>query len=522
MTATKGHHPRGATTTPDYQVVIVGAGFGGIGAAIELDRAGIHDYLIVEKWDGVGGTWRANTYPGAAVDIPSFIYSFSYEQRSNWSRLFAPGEELLRYAEEVVDKRNLRPRIRFETSVNEMSFDEKADCWRILVEDAQETEELTARFVISGIGALERPQLPDIDGIDEFEGKIVHTSRWDHDYDLSGKRVACIGTGASALQLIPEIAATVKRLDVYQRTPIWVAPKFDPAVGALGRLALSIGPLRTGIRLAGTATFDLVGNVVFQHGLRPVRSALEVALRAWMRSQVEDESDREALIPDYGFGCKRPSMSNGYLKAFNRKNVELVTDPIEKITAKGVRTADGTEREIDVLIAATGFKIMDEHEPVPFPIYGRGGVELGKWWLENRFQSYQGVSVVGFPNLFSVSGPYGFVVGSYFWMIEATTRHAARVIAESQRRGASRAEIREEPHDQYVRRCRERHQGSPLFGPQCATSNTYYVNFQGDSPLRPSTYAEMWWQNRYFPMDHYRFDPPAGESMRRSGRVRVG
>jgi cation diffusion facilitator CzcD-associated flavoprotein CzcO len=245
-------------------------------------------------------------------------------------------------------------------------------------------------------------------------------------------------------------------------------------------------------------------------------------LRAWMRRQVADPDDREALIPDYGFGCKRPSMSNAYLTAFNRPNVELVTAPIERITPTGIQTSDGTERAVDVLITATGFKIMDEQEPVPFPIYGRDGQELGKWWLEHRFQSYQGVSVVGFPNLFSVAGPYGFVVGSYFWMIEATTRHAARVIAESKRRGVTRAEVRREPHDDYVRRMRERQQGSPLFGPACATSNTYYVNFQGDSPLRPSMYAEMWWQNRYFPIDHYRFEqvpaPAEAKGDRRSSR----
>ena len=508
------------TAEPDHDVVIIGAGFGGIGAAIELDRARIDDYVILEKWDGVGGTWRANTYPGVAVDIPSFIYSFSYEQRSNWSRLFAPGAELLRYAEDVVDKHDLRRRIRFETTVTEMSFDEDADLWRITIDDATGAGEITARFVISGIGALERPQLPDIDGVDDFEGKIIHTSRWDDEFDLSGKAVACIGTGASALQLVPEIATEVARLDVYQRTPIWVAPKLDPEVGPVARLAMSVPPVRSTIRTAGTVAFDLFGNVVFQHRLGPVRSALELGIRSWMRRQVHDPEAREALIPDYALGCKRPSMSNTYLRAFNRDNVELVTTPIESITADGIRTIDGQERPVDVLICATGFKIMDQHEPVPFPVYGRGGSELGKFWLENRFQAYQGVSVVGFPNLFSIAGPYGFVVGSYFWMIEATAKHAARVIGEALKRGATRAEIRREPHDAFVEKCRARHQGSPLFGPPCATSNTYYVNFQGDSPLRPSFYAEMWWENRRFPIDNYQFQTAAPDRAASPSRAR--
>jgi len=496
---------------PDHHVVIIGAGFGGIGAAVELERAGIDDYVILEKWDGPGGTWRANRYPGVAVDIPSFMYSFSYEQRADWSRLFAPGHELLAYAEDVVDRRGLRPRMRFRTTVEQMRFDEALEMWRLRTTTEEGEQEVTARHVISAIGALERPVLPDIDGIDDFEGTILHTARWDDSVDLTGKRVACVGTGASALQMVPEIAGQVAHLDVYQRTPIWVAPKVDPEIGFLGRAAMSVPPVRNAVRGAATAFADVAGNVVFQQRLKPLRSALEGSIRAWMRSQVDDPATREALIPDYSFGCKRPSMSNSYLRTFNRENVDLVTTPIQEITATGVRTADGTLHEADVLICATGFRIMSEQEPVPFPVHGRNGVELGEFWLENRFHAYQGVSVCGFPNLFSVAGPYGFVVGSYFWMIESTTKHAARVIAEARRRGATTAEIRKGPQDRYVRKCRDRQAGSPLFGEPCAGSNTYYVNFQGDSPLRPSFYAEMWWENRHFPITHYRFGAPVRE-----------
>ncbi len=498
---------------PDHHVVIVGAGFGGIGAAIELERAGIDDFVVLEKWDGPGGTWRANTYPGVAVDIPSLIYSFSYEQRADWSRVFAPGSELLAYAEDVVERRGLTPRMRFHTTVEEMRFDELEDLWRITTTTADGEERVvTARFVISGIGALERPVMPDIEGIDAFEGTILHTARWDHDVGLTGKRVACIGTGASALQLIPEIADQVAHLDVYQRTPIWVAPKPDHRIGVVERAVLSVPPLRSAARAAGTVTFDVLGNVIFQQRLRPLRAVVEGGIRSWMRRQVDDPETREALIPDYSFGCKRPSMSNAYLRTFNRDHVDLVTTPISSITATGVRTADGEVHEAEVLICATGFRIMSEAEPFPFPVHGRDDVELGRHWLENRFQAYQGVSVAGFPNLFSVAGPYGFVVGSYFWMIEATTKHAVRVIAEAERRGATTAEIRQGPQDRYVKKCRSRQADSPLFGPACATSNTYYVNFQGDSPLRPSLYAEMWWDNRHFPLSHYRYGHPVADS----------
>lgn len=483
----------------------MGAGFGGIAAAIELSRAAVDDYTVFEKWPGVGGCWLANTYPGVAVDIPSFVYSFSYEQRSDWSRLFAPGPELRRYAEEVATKHDLWRHLRTGVTVTGLAFDEAADRWRLCLSNADGEREVTARWVIGAIGPLERPATPDLPGLGDFSGVVMHTARWDHDVELDGKRVAVVGTGASALQAIPEIAGQVSHLDVYQRTPIWVAPKVDFELGRLGHAALANPVIRVGLRAAGTVGVDLVGNVMLNRRLRPLATVIDAGLRRWMRAQVDDPTVADALIPDYAFGCKRPSMSNGYLRTFNRPNVELVTEPIERVTATGLVTADGTERPIDVLVCATGFKLMTPGDALPYPVVGRQGVELGAFWDQHRYQSYQGVSVPGFPNLFSVAGPYGFVAGSYFWMIESTAKHAVRVIAEARRRGATRAEIRQLPHDRYVARCRARQQRSPLFSRACATSNTYYVNSQGDSPLRPSAYAEMWWDNRHFPLDHYRF-----------------
>jgi len=272
MSITDPSRARSAATEPDHHVVIIGAGFGGIGAAVELERAGIDDYVILEKWDGPGGTWRANRYPGVAVDIPSLVYSFSYEQRADWSRVFAPGEELLAYAEDVVDRRDLRRRMRFHTTVEEMTFDETADVWHLSIVDADGARDISARYVINAVGALERPVYPDIDGIDRFKGTILHTARWDDSVDLAGKRVACIGTGASALQVIPEIAGDVAHLDVYQRTPIWVAPKADTELGMLSRAVLSVPPVRNAVRGAATVFFDVTANVVFQQRLKPVRT----------------------------------------------------------------------------------------------------------------------------------------------------------------------------------------------------------------------------------------------------------
>ena len=495
-----------AAVAPDHEVVVIGAGFGGIGAGIALQRKGIHDFVLVEKWDDVGGTWHANTYPGVAVDIPSFIYSFSYEQRADWSRLFAPGVELKSYAQQMVDKYGLRDKLRLNTTIVRAEFDESCNIWRLRTDGGTE---ITARFVVPAIGGLERPKLPEIEGLDSFAGTLMHTALWDHDVALEGKRVAVIGTGATALQLIPAIVDDVAHLTVFQRTPIWVGPKIDGKIGRVGRAVLGQRQLRSTIRAAGTIATEIGLGASFggpSWATTGARLLAERRLRAWMRSQVDDPVTREKLIPQYGFGCKRPSMSNQYLKTFNRPDVSLVTESISHITPSGIVTADGASHDVDILICATGFKLWDKGSIPPYPTIGRDGVELGAFWDEHRFQAYQGVSVPRFPNMFSVIGPYGFVLGSYIWMIEATSAHIARTIAEAKRRGATRVEIRQDVHDAYFEKCLRRNEKSLFFTPTCAGSNTYYVNQHGDSPFRPSTHGEMYWQNRHFNLDSYLYD----------------
>lgn len=497
----------------EHEVVIIGAGFGGLGAAIALGRAGVDDFVIIDKQAGVGGCWRANRYPGVAVDIPGTVYSFSHSQRGDWSRLYAPGAELARYAESVAADHDLLGRVRTATTVTGAAFDADGHRWIVDTHGPEGVRQLTGRWLIAAHGPLERPAMPDIAGIDRFAGAVVHTARWDETLDLHGARVAVIGTGASAVQVVPEIAERVAHLDVYQRTPIWVAPRFDPVLDGPARWAVSRPVPRALLRAAATAGIDLVGNIMLNPWLRPVGTRVETALRQWMRSQVHDPELAERLIPAYGFGCKRPAMSNRYLATFNRDNVELVTDPIAEITAAGVVTRDGRERPVDVLVCATGFKIHRPGDRLPFPIRGRGGIDLGERWDTAGAASYQGVTVPGFPNLFTIAGPLGFVVGSYFWMLESTAEHSARVIAQARRRGATYAEIREEPFHRYVERCRGRQQRSSLFDGTCAGSNTYYVSPQGECPLRPSTYAEMWWENRHFPLDNYRFRTLPGRAL---------
>ncbi|BAW04701.1 flavin-containing monooxygenase [Nocardia seriolae] len=490
---------------PDHEVIVVGAGFGGIGTGIALQRKGIHDFVLVDKWDRVGGTWHANTYPGVAVDIPSFIYSFSYEQRGDWSRIFAPGTELRDYAESMVDKYGLRDKLRLNTTIVAAEFDDRNSLWR-LTTDGGKT--LTARYVVLAIGGLERPKMPDIEGLDSFGGTLMHTAMGDHDVSLAGKRVAVIGTGATALQLIPAIVDETEHLTVFQRTPIWVFPKNDAEVGRIGRLVLGNTRIRSALRLVGNVGTEVAmsGMVVGPTWLTDAgRRLAEAPIRRWMRSQVRDPELREKLTPRYGLGCKRPSMSNDYLKTFNRSDVSLITDSIARITERGVVTVDGTEHEIDVLVCATGFKLWDKGAIPPFPVRGRGGKDLERFWDEQRYQSYQGVSVPGFPNAFTITGPYGFVLGSYISMIEATSAHLARVIAESKARGTDEVEIRQEVHDEYFRRCLKRQEKNFLFTSVCDGSNTYYLDNHGDSPFRPSTHGEMYWQNRHFDLDVYRY-----------------
>src|SRR3954468_411587 len=342
---------------PDHETVIVGAGFSGIGTAILLDEAGMGDYLLIEAADGCGGTWHWNTYPGIAVDIPSYSYQFSFEQSPDWTRTYAPGRELKAYAEHCVEKYNLRSRIRFNTRVLRVVFDEDADLWRI---ETDSGDAVTARFLINAGGVLTTPQLPDIDGVDSFAGGTMHTARWDHGQDLSGKRVAIIGTVASAVQVIPEIAPTVAQLTVFQRTPIWCFPKFDVPLPSAARWAMRIPGGNVIQRLLSQAFVEVTFPLSAQYfTVFPLAKRMAAVGRRYLRQQVKDPVVREKLTPQYAVGCKRPGFHNPYLDTFNRDNVRLITEPIDKITPGAVATTDGENHEIDVLILATGFKVMD-------------------------------------------------------------------------------------------------------------------------------------------------------------------
>jgi cation diffusion facilitator CzcD-associated flavoprotein CzcO len=485
-------------------VAIIGAGFSGIGAAVALSRAGIDDFTLIEAGDAVGGAWHWNTYPGIQVDIPSFSYQFSFRKRADWSRVYAPGEELKAYAEDCVDHYGLRPRLRLNTTVTGAEWDEREHVWRLQNGGGPQ---LTARHVVGATGVLTKPKAPDIPGVQEFGGTTMHTARWDDSVDLRGKRVALIGTGASAVQVIPSIAPEVAELTVFQRTPIWCLPKLDgPMPRAVRRALGSVPGAAEALRLLSQTFVELTFPVAAHYAnvVPMARWSRGLALRH-LEEQVSDPVVRDKLTPRYDLGCKRPGFSNDYLPTFNRPNVHLETAPITAVTGDRVETADGQRGPFDVLILATGFKVFEPGNMPPFPIRGADGLDLEGYWAENRYQAYQGVSVPRFPNLFTILGPYGYNGASYFTLIENQSRHIVRCLSHARRLGATRVEVTPEAKDRYMKQMLSRRHRQVFFRGSCSTSNSYYFDSHGDVPFRASTTLEAKWRSARFPLSDYDF-----------------
>lgn len=486
------------------EVVIVGAGFAGICAAIRLKEAGIHDIVLLERADDIGGTWRDNRYPGVAVDIPSVTYQFSFAQKSDWRRVFARGAEVKSYVDDVADRYRIREHVRFGAEVVDAEFDEDEHVWRITTADGATT---TARFVISAHGVFSQAKYPDIEGVEDFAGKIIHTLNWDDEHDLTGERVGVIGTGASSVQLVPEIAPKVARLDVYQRTPIWVVPRPDVRVPPLvRRLFGALPPARWAARAAVSVGIELAMLFgVTNHARMPflVKAIRRLSDRHLGR-QVPDADLRQRLRPHYEFGCKRPALSNDYWRSFTRDNVELVTEKIQRVLPNGIETVDGQVREIDTLVLATGFKFL-EYDSVPgYAVRGESGVDLRDWWLEHRYQAYEGISVTGFPNLFLIPAPQFATSWSWLVMVESQTRHAQRVISHARRQGATYAGVRPGAQRQFYRAMDSGHEKTLFLDPSCAGSNSYYLDRDGrPSIVRPQSSVTVRWRAGHFPLGDY-------------------
>ena len=387
------------STPPAFPIVIIGCGFGGIGTAIRLKQSGILSFRIFERASEIGGTWRDNTYPGAACDVPSHVYSFSFEPNPDWSRAFASSGEIQDYLLRCVDKHQLRPHIEFDTEITEAAFDEQAGHWTLTTNRG---ETVTARFVVSAVGGLVDPAYPDIKGISEFRGELFHTARWNHDYDLAGKRVAVIGTGASAVQVVPAIAPQVAKLSVFQRTAAWVMPKRDHRFSERAKERFRRFPLlQRAVRSLLFWMSEAMGPLVFLNAPRLKKWPEKASLRH-LHASVKDPALREKLRPHFQFGCKRMLISDDYWASFERQNVELVTAGIEAIRPDGIRTADGVEHPVDAIIVATGFALG--LASAPFPVTGIGGRSLDEVWSRGAV-AYKGLCVAGFPNWFIIMGP---------------------------------------------------------------------------------------------------------------------
>ncbi len=491
--------------TTQYDAVIVGAGFGGMGAAIQLKRLGFENLLMLERESDLGGTWHVNRYPGLAVDIPSSTYSYSFEPNPYWSRLFAPGAELKRYAEHVADKYQLRGLMRFDTVVSGAVWDQDAARWTISIEGG---ETVVATYLLTATGFLSQPKMPDIEGIDRFAGKVIHTTAWDDGYDLSGKRAAVIGTGATAVQLIPEVAKLVDELTVYQRTPIWVSPKTDFAVPQAMQKAFAAAPLtQRAVRMVGTSILEgmMVSGVLHYKDMTLFNRVAERWCRAHLHRQVSDPELRRKLTPDYSFGCKRPTFSNDYFPTFTQPHVHLETSTIASVDESGIVTVDGQRTEIDVLILATGFNLWDANFPA-IEIIGRDGKNLGKWWRESRFQAYEGIAMPGFPNLVSLNSPYSYSGLSYFTTIECQMKHMDRLFGALRDRNARVFEVTERANEEFLERMTEKVGASVFALGQCATANSYYFNQHGEATLlRPTSTIAAHREAVRFPLDDYSY-----------------
>ncbi|MGV0737789.1 FAD-dependent oxidoreductase [Mycobacterium syngnathidarum] len=484
---------------PTYDVVVIGAGFAGLCAAITLRRNGIDNFVILEKGDDVGGTWRENTYPGAACDVMSHMYSFSFAPKTDWTRGYARQPEILDYLRDVTESHDLRRSIRFGVEVVSEVFDDDGDQWTVTSESG---EVFTARVVIAGTGPLHIPNIPALLGADRFAGSTFHSARWDHSLDLAGKRVAVIGTGASAVQFIPRVAERAAHVDVFQRTPSWVLPKLDRQILGLEQTACRAIPglrrlMRAGIYFSHEA---LIGVFLKPKYMPIVRSVA----KAHLRRQVRDPWLRAQLTPDYEIGCKRIVMDNQFYPALQRANVSLVTKPIEAVTSSGIRTADGVDHGVDVIVYGTGFKVADKY--VDQTIVGSGGTTVQQLW-RNGPQAYLGMATHGLPNYFMLMGPNtGVGNQSIVFMIEAQARYIAAILRAMRDYTSTRVEVKSHVQQQFNRNLQRASHGTVWTSGGC---RSWYLDDDGvNRAIWPGSTLSYWRTTRAINLADFEFTRP--------------
>lgn len=482
--------------TPDVDIAIVGCGFAGLGMAIRLEQSGIEDFVILERAQEIGGTWRDNTYPGCQCDVPSRLYSFSFELKADWSRTFPLQAEIQAYLLGCFERHGLERHLRRGHEVRDAAWDEPAQMWRIETSQGP----LSARVLVSGMGALSDPALPDIPGIDSFEGTMFHSATWDHDHNLDGERVAVVGTGASSIQFVPRIQPRVGHLHLFQRTPPWIMPHPDRAVSRIERLAFRWLPgfqrvVRTGMYLGRESW--VIG---FLHE-RVMRLPERIA-RRHLRRQVPDPGLRRKLRPDYRIGCKRILLSNDYYPAVSQSNVEVIGGGIAEVRPHSVVAADGTEREVDTIIFGTGFHVTDM--PAAQHVRGRDGRTLDEVW-QGSPRALCGTAIPGFPNLFMLVGPNtGLGHTSMVVMIEAQVEYVLDCLRHMQRERIGAIDAREEAEIAFNRQLQTRMQGT-VWTSGCAS---WYLDDTGrNTTLWPGSTLTFRRRLRHFDPREYELMP---------------
>lgn len=487
----------GESHSNNVHVAIVGAGFSGLGMAIRLKQLGQHDFVVLEKAADIGGTWRDNTYPGCACDIPSHLYSFSFALNPHWSRMYSPQREIWDYLHQCAEQFGILPHIQWNSELLDATWNEDEQRWHITTTQGQ----FTANFLILGNGPLSEPSLPSIPGIEQFEGILFHSAQWKHDYDLTGKRVAVIGTGASAVQFVPHIQPLVAHLSLFQRTPPWILPRQDHPIPARQRAMFRILPITQ--RFARTSIYwqrELLA-IGFIHRPGMLENAMQIA-RRYLEKQIADPVLRAKLAPQYTLGCKRVLLSDDFYPAITRPNVDVITDRIREVRAHSIVTEDGQEHEIDTIICGTGFHVTDAQ--LSGCIHGRGGQSLYDNWQTGQ-RAYLGTSVSGFPNLFLLIGPNtGLGHNSMVFMIESQITYILDCLRKMKRRNLRAVEVRPEIQEMFNAEMQRRMEGT-VWTTGCAS---WYLDASGhNTTLWPGFTFEFRRRTRHFDQKRYDLIP---------------
>ncbi len=484
----------GNRANPERRIAIIGSGFAGLCLGIQLKRSGIHSFTIFEKSDRLGGTWRDNTYPGAACDSPSLAYCFSFEQKTDWSRKWAPQSEILEYLEQCARKHEILPHIRFGSEIRSAKFHAEEGIWQLRTSTG---EEISAEIVVSSVGQLNRPHVPEISGLDRFQGDSFHSALWNHDVDLEGKKVAVIGNAASAVQFVPQIARRVKQLHIFQRSANWMIPKLDREYSEREKRWFARYPILPRLnRWWIWLTFEMRWPVFRRN--RFLGRRIEKLAKASMRAQIEDSSLWEELIPDYPIGGKRILISDDYYPTLNRENVEVVTEEIDHLSKDAVVTKAGNTYPVDVAILATGFESTSFLAPMA--ITGLEGRTLASEWKDGA-RAYLGISVPGFPNFFMMYGPNtNLGHNSIVFMLECQARYITDCIEQLIARDLGFLDLRRDVMESYNQRLQAELDRTVW----AETGKSWYKTEAGKITNNWSgTTTRYWWNTRKADLRHY-------------------